>query len=137
MNFYYEHILFIPFIAFILSIFIKGFFSFIKKWKLDLSIALWSWGMPSAHTAVTVSLTTSLAIKHWITTDIFALALSFTLIIIVITCCGLHQKYCSITTDIFSLIQNWKFSDGHSYRVLLSEHVMPISNFAHTSHDYQ
>ena len=82
MNFYYEHILFIPFIAFILSIFIKGFFSFIKKWKLDLSIALWSWGMPSAHTAVTVSLTTSLAIKHWITTDIFALALSFTLIII-------------------------------------------------------
>lgn len=82
MNFYYEHILLIPSIAFILSVFIKGIFSVVIKWKLDLSIALWSWGMPSAHTAVTVSLTTALALKYWITSDLFALALSFTVIII-------------------------------------------------------
>ena len=82
MNFYYEHILLIPFIAFVLSVFIKGIFSIVTKWKLDLSIALWSWWMPSAHTAVTVSLTTALALKYWITSDLFALALSFTVIII-------------------------------------------------------
>ena len=82
MNFYYEHILLIPSIAFVLSVFIKGIFSVVIKWKLDLSIALWSWGMPSAHTAVTVSLTTALALKYWITSDLFALALSFTVIII-------------------------------------------------------
>ena len=82
MNFYYEYILIIPFIAFALSIFIKGLFSYLSKWKLDLSIAFWSWWMPSAHTAVSVSLTTAFALKYWITSDLFALALSFTLIII-------------------------------------------------------
>jgi acid phosphatase family membrane protein YuiD len=82
MNFYYEHILLIPFVAFILSVCIKGIISIVTKWKLDLSIALWSWGMPSAHTAVTVSLTTALALKYWITSDLFAIALAFTVIII-------------------------------------------------------
>ena len=81
-NFYYEHILLIPSIAFVVSVFIKWFFSVIKKWKLDMSIALWSWGMPSAHTAVTVWLTTAIWLKYWITSDLFALALSFTVIII-------------------------------------------------------
>lgn len=82
MNLYYEYILLVPSVAFLLSVFIKGTFSIITKGKLDLSIALWSWGMPSAHTAVTVSLTTAFALKYWITSDMFALALSLTLIII-------------------------------------------------------
>lgn len=81
-NFYYEHILMIPSVAFLLSVLIKWIYSIVKKWELDLSIALWSWGMPSAHTAVTVSLTTALALKYWINSDLFALALSFTVIII-------------------------------------------------------
>jgi len=82
VNFYYEHILLIPSIAFVISVFIKGISSIIKTWKLNLSIALWSWWMPSVHTAVTVSLTTALALKYWVVSDIFALALSFTVIII-------------------------------------------------------
>ena len=81
-NFYYEHILLIPSVAFVLSVFIKWIYSVYKKWKLDLTIALWSWGMPSAHTAVTVSLTTALALKYGVTSDLFALAISFTVIII-------------------------------------------------------
>ncbi len=81
-NFYYEHILLIPLIAFILSVFVKGISSIVKKWELDLSMAFWSWWMPSAHTAVTVSLTTAFALKYWVTSDLFALALSFTVIII-------------------------------------------------------
>jgi len=82
MNFYYEHILLIPAIAFVLSVFIKWIFSIIKTWKLNMTMALWSWWMPSAHTAVTVSLTTALALKYWVTSDLFALAISFTVIII-------------------------------------------------------
>jgi acid phosphatase family membrane protein YuiD len=38
--------------------------------------------MPSAHTAVAVSLTTALALKYGIWSDYFAMALSFTVIII-------------------------------------------------------
>jgi len=82
MNFFYENILLIPFMAFAISVIIKGVFSILTKWKLDLSMAFWSWGMPSAHTAVTVSLSTAIALKYWVTSDLFALALSFTLIII-------------------------------------------------------
>ena len=82
MNFYYEHILLIPAIAFVISVFIKWLFSIIKTWKFDLSMALWSWGMPSAHTAVTVWLTTAIWLKYEVTSDLFALAISFTVIII-------------------------------------------------------
>ena len=82
MNYFYEHLLFIPSIAFVLSVFIKAIYSVYKKWKLDYSIALWSWWMPSAHTAVTVSITMALALKYGITSDIFVLALTFTVITI-------------------------------------------------------
>ena len=82
MNFYYQHILLIPSVAFLLSVFIKWIYSIYKKWKLDLSIALWSWWMPSAHTAVTVSLTTALWLKYGIDNDLFVVALAFTVIII-------------------------------------------------------
>ena len=82
MNYFYEHIFIIPIIAFIISVIIKWLFSIQKKWKLDLNIALWSWWMPSAHTAVTVSLTTALGLKYWINNDLFILALTFTVITI-------------------------------------------------------
>ena len=38
--------------------------------------------MPSAHTAVTVSLTMALALKYGVLNDLFALALTFTVITI-------------------------------------------------------
>jgi hypothetical protein len=38
--------------------------------------------MPSVHSAVAVSLTTAMAIKHGIHDDIFAISLAFTMIII-------------------------------------------------------
>ncbi len=79
---FYEHLILVPAIAFILSVVLKWIYSIIKKWKLDPSVALGSWGMPSAHTAVAVSLTTALALKYGIWSDYFAMALSFTVIII-------------------------------------------------------
>jgi len=81
-NFYYGHILIIPVIAFLVSIFIKSFYSIYKTGRIELAIALWSWGMPSAHTAVTVSLTMALALKYGVLNDLFALALTFTVITI-------------------------------------------------------
>jgi len=83
LNYIYDsYLLLIPSTAFILSVVLKWFFSVINTWKLNLSVALGSWWMPSAHTAVSVSLTTAIVIKYWIYSDWFAIALSFTVIII-------------------------------------------------------
>ena len=82
MSIFYDHLILVPSVAFIVSVVIKWFVSIFKKWKFDLSMALWSWWMPSAHTAVAVSLTTALAIKHWVWNDMFAIAMAFTVIII-------------------------------------------------------
>ena len=79
---FYDHLILVPAIAFILSVVLKWIFSIIKKWKLDLSVALWSWWMPSAHSAVVVSLTTAIALQHGIDSDFFAIAMSFTVIIL-------------------------------------------------------
>jgi len=38
--------------------------------------------MPSAHSAVVVSLTTAIALQHGIDSDFFAIAMSFTVIIL-------------------------------------------------------
>ncbi len=82
LNIYYNNILLIPTAAFAISVFIKWSYSIIKTWKVNLRTAFWSWWMPSAHTAVTVWLTTAIGLKYWVTSDFFALALSFTVIII-------------------------------------------------------
>jgi len=79
---FYDHLILVPAIAFVISVIIKGIISIIKKGKLDLSIALWSGWMPSAHTAVAVSLTTAIAIKNTIWSDLFAISMAFTIIII-------------------------------------------------------
>lgn len=54
----------------------------IQTWKIDLMRSFGSGGMPSVHSSVVVSLTTAIAIKHAITSDLFAIALAFTMIII-------------------------------------------------------
>jgi acid phosphatase family membrane protein YuiD len=38
--------------------------------------------MPSAHSAVAVSLTTAIALKHSIASDLFAISMAFTVIIL-------------------------------------------------------
>lgn len=81
-NFFYDHLLFIPAIAFVFSVFLKWIISSIKDGKFDLSVALWSWWMPSAHSAVAVSLATSIALKHGISSDLFAISMAFTVIIL-------------------------------------------------------
>jgi len=79
---FYNHLILVPAIAFVISVIIKGLISILQKWKLDLSAALWSWWMPSAHTAVAVALTTAIVLKYWVWSDLFAISMAFTIIIV-------------------------------------------------------
>jgi len=81
-NFFYSHLILIPLVAFASSVFLKWFFVWLSTGKINLSRALWSWGMPSAHSAVVVSLATAVAIKFWVNSDLFAITMAFTGIII-------------------------------------------------------
>lgn len=81
-NFFYEHLLLIPATTFVVTVFLKWIFVKLKTWKVDISRSLWSWWMPSVHSSVVVSLATAIAIKYWIDNDLFAIAMSFTVIII-------------------------------------------------------
>ncbi len=82
MNYFYSNLLFVPAFTFILAIIIKWIIIKIKSNKWDVSASLWSWWMPSVHSAVVVSLTTAVALKLGISDDLFAVCLAFTVIII-------------------------------------------------------
>lgn len=82
VNPFYENLILIPALSFVIAIFIKWLISRISSGKWDINKALWSWGMPSVHSAVVVSLTTAIAIKHWVHSDFFAIVMAFTVIII-------------------------------------------------------
>ncbi len=81
-NFFYNNLLSIPFIAFMFATILKGITSKIKSWKVDIKRAFWSGGMPSVHSAVVTSLTTWIALKYWVHSDLFAICMWFTVIII-------------------------------------------------------
>jgi len=82
LNIYYDNLILVPAVAFVVTVFLKWISIKIKTGKLDLTWALWSWWMPSVHSAVVVSLATAVAIKHGIDSDLFAISMAFTVIII-------------------------------------------------------
>jgi len=79
---FYNNILLIPAITFVITVFLKWLIIYIKSNKINLSESIWSWWMPSIHSAVVVSITTALAIKEWINSEYFAISMTFTAIII-------------------------------------------------------
>ncbi len=79
---FYGNLLLVPALAFVATVLMKGIVYWIKSGKLDLTRSLWSWGMPSVHSAVVVSLTTAIAMKYGVSDDLFAIAMAFTVIII-------------------------------------------------------
>lgn len=81
-NSYYQNLILVPAVAFVVTVFLKGVSVKIKTWKIDLTAALWSWWMPSVHSSVVVSLATAVAIKYWPWHDLFAICMAFTVIII-------------------------------------------------------
>jgi acid phosphatase family membrane protein YuiD len=81
-NTFYETLILVPAVAFVLSVIIKGLVIKAGSWKWNLERSLWSWGMPSVHSSVVVSLATAFALKYWIHSDMFAIVMWFTVIII-------------------------------------------------------
>ena len=81
-NIFYQHLLLVPAITFIATVLIKGISVKLKTGKIDIVRAFWSGGMPSVHSSVVVSLTTAIALKHTVQSDLFAIAMAFTVIII-------------------------------------------------------
>lgn len=81
-NIFYQNLLLVPAITFLVTVLIKGISVKMKTWKIDLAKAFGSGGMPSVHSSVVVSLTTAMALKHGVASDYFALAMAFTVIII-------------------------------------------------------
>ncbi len=82
INIFYDYLILIPAITFVITVFLKWLFIKLKTWKIDISSALWSWWMPSVHSSLVVSLSTAVALKHWIESDLFAIVMAFTMIII-------------------------------------------------------
>lgn len=81
-NIFYSHLISIPTIAFFMAVLIKWLSFYYNTWKINLKKALSSWWMPSVHSAVVTSLTTAIALKYWVSSDLFAISLWFTVIII-------------------------------------------------------
>ncbi len=82
LNIYYDNLILVPAVTFVVTVLLKWISIKIKTGKLDIAWALWSWWMPSVHSAVVVSLATAVAIKHGIDSDLFAISMAFTVIII-------------------------------------------------------
>lgn len=82
MNFFYQNIILVPAITFMVTVLLKSIYVKISTWKIDLNKSLWTWWMPSVHSAVVVSLATAMALKYWIHNDLFVITITFTMIII-------------------------------------------------------
>lgn len=81
-NTFYDTLILVPAVTFVLSVIIKGVLIKTASWKWNLERSLWSGWMPSVHSSVVVSLATAFALKYGIHNDMFAIVMWFTVIII-------------------------------------------------------
>lgn len=81
MNFFAQYIILVPIIAWVVAVILKGFYGLHMK-NFSVSQTLGSGGMPSVHSALVTSITTALGIKYGVFSDIFTIALVFSMIII-------------------------------------------------------
>lgn len=81
-NIFYDNIILVPAVTFLFSVIIKGLIIKASDNKWSLERALWSGGMPSVHSSVVVSLATAFALKFGVDSDLFAIVMWFTVIII-------------------------------------------------------
>jgi len=81
MAFFAQYIILVPIIAWVVAVILKGFYGLHTK-RFSLSQTLSSGGMPSVHSALVTSITTALGIKYGVFSDIFTIALVFSMIII-------------------------------------------------------
>lgn len=82
MNYFFaQHIILVPFVAYIVATLLKGLF-LSRKNIFNLSAMLSTGGMPSGHSALVSSLATAIGIKYGPLHDLFVLALVFAAIVI-------------------------------------------------------
>ncbi|MDD2892076.1 MAG: divergent PAP2 family protein [Candidatus Gracilibacteria bacterium] len=81
MTFFEQYIILVPVISWFVAVILKGFYG-VRMKKFSLSQTLGSGGMPSVHSALVTSITTALGIKYGVFSDIFTIALVFSMIII-------------------------------------------------------
>ena len=81
-NIFYDNIISVPVVSFMLAVLAKGIIVKLSSWKWSASRALGSGWMPSVHSSVVVSLAAAFAIKYWVQSDLFAIVMAFTVIII-------------------------------------------------------
>lgn len=80
-HFFANHIILIPVATWFISVVIKGITLIFKK-KFSINASLWSWWMPSVHSAFVTSITTAVGIRQWIYSELFVVCLVFSTIII-------------------------------------------------------
>lgn len=80
-HFFANHIILIPVATWFISVIIKGI-TLIFNRKFSINAALWSWWMPSVHSAFVTSITTAVGIRQWIYSELFVVCLVFSTIII-------------------------------------------------------
>lgn len=79
--FFASHILFIPFVAYIIATLLKGAFLSRNK-SFTLQNMLSTGGMPSGHSALVASVATAIGIKYGVFDDRFTIALLLAAIVI-------------------------------------------------------
>lgn len=81
---FYNNILLVPVFTWIFSVILKWIY--LKSInKFSISNSLWSWWMPSVHSALVTSITTAIWVKYWVfwpNSDLFAASVVFSMIII-------------------------------------------------------
>ena len=81
MNLFSEYIILVPIFAWVTAVILKGMYGLHIR-KFSIAQTLGSGGMPSVHSALVTSITTALGIKYGVFSDIFTIALVFSMIII-------------------------------------------------------
>ena len=81
-NAFYDTLILVPAVAFVLSVIIKGVTIKLSSGDWNLERSLGSGWMPSVHSSVVVSLATAFALKYGVHSDLFAIVMWFTVIII-------------------------------------------------------
>lgn len=79
--FFEHHLIFIPFVAYIVATMLKGLFLW-RDHTFDVNAMLSTGGMPSGHSALVSSIATAVGIKYGPFDDLFAIVLVFAAIVI-------------------------------------------------------
>lgn len=119
MHFFAHYIILIPVLSWFTAVVLKGFYGLHTK-KFSLAQTLGSGGMPSVHSALVTSITTALGIKYGVFSDIFTIAIVFSMIIIYDAInvrfeAGLHAKALNQLNSSKEKPTNYNFNEsiGH------------------------